>query len=123
MEKCGPECTGTFQYRYFDVHDVDKLARELTEQGREGFRVVPGALISRPHILERSSERKETYAYHVLQSNDPVALEQALNGPEQEGYEHIGYVWRTGVWTAEDLLVLEKVTTVSAAPPGPPPSK
>ena len=127
MQECGRECGATFEYRYFDVHNVGQLVRELNEQGKEGFRVVPSALTSRPHVLERGSEGKETFAYHVLQSKDPVTLEQALNGPEQEGYEPIGYVWRAGVWTGEGSLLLEKVSTVSATPqspaPEPPPSK
>lgn len=121
MQRCGQDCGVTFEYRYFDVHNVGQLVRELNEQGKEGFRVVPRALTARPHVLERGSERKETYAYHVLRSKDPVALEQALNGPEQEGYKPIGYVWRAGVWTAEGLLLLEKVSTVSATPQGPAP--
>lgn len=115
MQKCGQECEAPLEYRYFDVHNMGQLVKELNERGKDGFRVVPKSLRLRPHLLERGGAKKETYAYHVLQAKDPVALEQALNAPENEGYEPIGYVWRLG-WTKERFLVLEKVTAGSVAP-------
>lgn len=115
MQKCDQDCGGTFEYRYFDVRDVGQLDKELNKQGREGFRVVPQALLMRPHVLERAVVKTEAYAYHVLKTQDANALEQVLNIPEQEEYVPIGYVWRGGVWTAEELLVLEKVTGSLAA--------
>ena len=115
MQKCGPECEGPFQYRHFDVHSMGQLAKELNEQGKDGFRVVPKSLTSGPHLLERANEKTGKYAYHILSAKDPVVLEQALNAPEEEGYEPIGYVWRGGVWTVEAFLLLEKASTASAA--------
>ncbi len=127
MQKCGQECEAPFEYRYFDVHDMGQLVKELNERGKDGFRVVSKGLRSRPHVLERGGAKKETYAYHVLQTKDPVALEQTLNAPENEGYEPIGYVGRSGFWTGEVFLLLEKATTASASPerlvPEPLPSK
>jgi len=113
MQKCGPECEETFEYRYFNVHDMDQLAKELNEQGQGGFRVVLGGLRSTPHVLERAGGKNETYAYHVLHVKDPEPLEQALNAPEQEGYVPIGYVWHVGL-TGEEFLLLEKASTASA---------
>jgi hypothetical protein len=123
MQKCGQDCGGPFEYRYVDVHDMGQLDKELNEQGKQGFRVVPQALMTRPHVLERAAAKTETYAYHVLPSKDSVALEQELNGKEQEGYEPVGYVGRSGMWTAEVLLLLEKVSIVSATPKGSPPAQ
>jgi hypothetical protein len=123
MQKCGQDCGGPFEYRYFDVRDTGQLDKQLSEQGKEGFRVLPHSLMTRPHVLERAAAKKETYAYHVLPSKDLVALEKELNGSGQDGYEPIGYVAHMGVWTGETLLLLEKVSTVSAPPQGPPPSK
>jgi len=123
MQKCGQDCGGSFEYRYFDVHDPGQLDRELTEQGKAGFRVVPQALMMRPHVLEHDVAKAETYAYHALQSKDPMALEQELNGKEQQGYTPIGYVVHTGFWTGERFLLLEKISTVSAPAEGLPPSK
>jgi hypothetical protein len=110
MQKCGQECEAPFEYRYFDVHNMGQLVKELNERGTDGFRVVPKALTSGPHFLERSGAKKETFAYHVLLAKDPVALEQALNAPENKGYEPIGYEERKG------FLVLEKVTAGPVAP-------
>jgi hypothetical protein len=118
MHKCGQDCGGPFEYRYFDVHDTGQLDKELNEQGKEGFRVVPQALMMRPHVLERAAAKTETYAYHVLPLKDPMALEQELNGNEQAGYAPVGYVGRSGMWTAEALLLLEKVSMVSPTPQG-----
>jgi hypothetical protein len=123
MQKCDQDCGGPFEYRYFDVHDTAQLDKELSEQGKKGFRVVPQSLIMRPHLLEHVPAKAETYVYHVLQSKDSVALEQELNGKEQEGYEPIGQVVHLGFRTAEALLLLEKISIVSTTPQGPPPLK
>jgi hypothetical protein len=112
-KKCIPECEPEFEYRNFDIHDVDQLAKELNEQGKGGFRVVPEALRSRSHLLESVGGENETYAYHLLRVKDPEPLEQALNAPEQEGYMPIGYVWRVG-WTGDEFLLLEKASTAPA---------
>jgi len=85
--------------------------------------VVPQSLMMRPHVLERAAAKTETYAYHVLPAKDSLALEQELNGNQQVGYEPVGYVWRSGMWTAEALLLLEKVSIVSATPQGSPPAQ
>jgi hypothetical protein len=114
MQKCGTG-EGPFEYRYFDVHNLDQLVKELNEQGKDSFHVLPMALRRPPHLLEHLTGSKETYAYHVLQEKDPAALEQILNAPEQEGYVPIGYVWRVG-WTADVFLLLEKSSTASAVP-------
>jgi hypothetical protein len=113
MQKCEPECEQGFEYRYFDVHDLGQLTKELNEQGKGGFRVVPEAFRSRSHLLERAGGENKTYLYHVVQVKDPEPLEQALNAPEQEGYVPIGFVWHIG-WTGEEFLLLEKASTVSA---------
>jgi hypothetical protein len=113
MQKCEPECEQEFEYRFFGVHNMDQLAKELNEQGQGGFRVVPEGLRSTPHLLERAGGKNETYAYRVLHVKDPEPLEQALNAPEQEGYVPIGYVWHVG-FTGEEFLLLEKASTASA---------
>ena len=95
---------------------MGQLLKELNERGKDGFRVVPRSLTLRPHLLERGGAKKGTYAYLVLQAKDPVALEQKLNGPENEGYEPIGYVERGGFSTGDVFLLLEKASTASAVP-------
>lgn len=114
MKKCETDCEGFFEYRYFDVHDRDQLVKELNDRGKEGFRVVPDALSVRPHLLERTAGQTEKFAYRAMQFKDPALLEGALNSPEQEGYEPIGYVWHSG-WTAEEFLILENVAMASTA--------
>lgn len=116
MQRCGQECEKPFEYRYFDVHEAGQLEKELNEQGESGFRVIPEGLSFRPHVLERAPGKKKTYTYHTVVKKDPVLLEGALNAPEQEGYAPIGYVQHTGFWTGEEILLLEKLSTVSAAP-------
>jgi hypothetical protein len=119
MQKCGQDCGGPFEYRSFDLHDSAQLDRDLNEQGKAGFRLMPQALMMRLHMLERGAAKATTYTYHVLQYKDPAALERELNGEEQEGFEPIGYVGH-GFWTAETLLLLEKAAIVSATPQGSP---
>jgi hypothetical protein len=109
LQKCDRDCGGPFEYRYFDVHDMNQLVEELDKQGKEGFRVVPQALPLRPHVLERAGTT-ETYAYHVVKVKEAAELEQVLNGTDQEGFVPIGYVWRVG-WTAEAFLLLEEEVT------------
>jgi hypothetical protein len=112
LQKCDQDCGGPFEYRYFDVHDMNQLVEELDKQGKEGFRVVPQALPLRPHVLERAVTT-ETYAYHAVKVKEAEELEQTLNSRDQEGFVPIGYVWRVG-WTADAFLVLEKVIAGSA---------
>ena len=112
IQKCEPECEQGFEYRYFSIHSMDQMDKDLNAEGKNGFRVVPARLRSTTHLLERAGGENETYAYHVIRVKDPEPLEQALNAPDQEGYVPIGYVWRVG-WTGDEFLLLEKRSTAS----------
>jgi len=105
MQKCDQDCGGPYEYRYFDLHDIGQFDEKLSAQGREGFRVLPQTLESVFPVLEHDTAKTETYTYHVLPSKDLVALEQELNGKEQEGYEPIGYL--------SESVLLEKVSQAS----------
>ncbi len=115
MEKCRDDCAGRYEYRYFDAKDAAQVERDLNELSKDGFRVVPGALRSRPHLLERDTREKRTFSYRALDPKDAAQLEQALNAADPEGYVPLDFVWHLG-WTAAGFLVLEKETTASATP-------
>jgi hypothetical protein len=112
MEKCVQDCSGRYEYRYFDAKDAAQIERDLNPLGNDGFRVLPDTLTVRPHLLERDTHFKRTFTYRVLASKDAAQLEQGLNAADQEGYTPLDFVWRVG-WTAEGFLVLEKETTAS----------
>ena len=112
MEKCVEDCSGRYEYRHFDAKDLAQLERDLNALGADGFQVLPAALLTRPHLLERDTHFKRTFAYRVLPAKDPTELEKALNTADQENYTPLDFVWRVG-WTAEGFLVLEKETTAS----------
>ncbi|MGZ4833400.1 MAG: hypothetical protein ACXVZQ_10770 [Terriglobales bacterium] len=115
MEKCRDDCAGRYEYRYFDAKDAPQIERNLNALGHDGFQVLPGALNDRPHLLERDTRAKRTFAYRVLHSKDAAGLEHALNAADQEGYVPQGFVWHVG-WSVAGFLVLEKETTASATP-------
>lgn len=115
MEKCRDDCAGRYEYRYFDAKEGPQIERDLNALSKDGFRVVPDALRSRPHLLERDTREKRTFSYRVLDPKDGAELEQALNAADPEGYVPLDFVWHVG-WTAEGFLVLEKETTASATP-------
>lgn len=115
MEKCPDECAGCYEYRYFDAKDAAQVERDLNALGKDGFRVVPDALQSRPHLLERDTREKRTFSYRTLDPPDAVALGPLLNAADEEGYVPLDFVWHVG-WTAQGILVLEKETTASANP-------
>ena len=125
MEKCREDCAGRYEYRYFDAKNAAQIERELSPLGKDGFQVLPNALHARPHLLERDTRAKRSFAYRVLDAKDAPGLEQALNTADQESYAPLDFVWHVG-WTAESFLVLEKETTAlvnpQAAPPGDPPA-
>ncbi len=116
MEKCDESCGGTFDYRYFDAKDTAQMERDLNANGKEGFRVIAAGLRQRPHIMERKTGDKTTFAYRVLTTKDKelAEAEKALNAAAEEGFVPLGYVWRIG-WTAEGYLILEKATAASPA--------
>jgi len=116
MQRCSEDCAGRYEYRYFDAKDEAQVEHDLNAFGNEGFRVAPAALVSRPHLLERDTREKHTYSYHVLDPADAASLQTALNSQDQDGFTPVGFVWHSGVWTAEGLLVLEKETTAAPAP-------
>ena len=115
MEKCRDDCAGRYEYRYFDAKDRPQVERDLNALSKDGFRVVPDALQSRPHLLERDNREKRTFSYRVLDPKDADELKQALSAADPEGYAPLGFVWHVG-WTAEGFLVLEKETTASPTP-------
>lgn len=115
MEKCRDDCAGRYEYRYFDAKDAPQVERDLNAPSKDGFRVVPDALQSRPHLLERDTRAKRTFSYRALDPKDAAELKQALNAADPEGYVPLDFVWHVG-WKAEGFLVLEKVTTASATP-------
>jgi hypothetical protein len=115
MEKCPDECAGRYEYRYFDAKDAAQVERDLNALGKDGFRVVPDALQSRPHLLERDTRDKRTFSYRTLDPPDAVALGPLLNAADGEKYVPLDFVWHVG-WTTQGILVLEKETTASANP-------
>lgn len=116
MEKCSENCAGRYQYHYFDAKDFAQVERNLNTLGKDGFRVVPAALTSRPHLLERDTHAKQTFSYRALDPADAASLAVALNAADQEGYVPLDFVWHVGFSSAHGFLVLEKETTASAPP-------
>lgn len=112
MEKCRDDCAGRYEYRYFDAKNAPQIETELNLLGKDGFQVLPDALHARPHLLERDTRTKRTFAYRIIDAKDDAAVGQALNTADQEGYVPLDFVWHAG-WTAEAFLVLEKETTAS----------
>jgi hypothetical protein len=117
VQRCPEECAGRYDYRYFDAKDGAQVEHDLNAFGNEGFRVAPAALTSRPHLLERDTREKHSYSYRILNPADAASLQTGLNSADQEGYTPVGFVWHSGVWTAEGFLVLEKETTAAQPQP------
>ena len=115
MEKCRDDCAGRYEYCYFDAKDAPQVEQDLNAMSKDGFRVMPEALRSRPHLLERDTREKRTFTYRALDPKNAAQLDQALNSADSEGYQPLDFVWHVG-WTAEGFLVLEKETTASASP-------
>ena len=115
MEKCRDDCAARYQYRYFDAKDAPQIERDLNALSKDGFRVLPDALRSRPHLLERDTREPRKFSYRALDPKDAAELGHALNAADPEGYVPLGFVWHVG-WTAEGFLILEKKTTASATP-------
>lgn len=115
MEKCRDDCAGRYEYRYFDAKDASQVERDLNALSKGGFRVLPHALRSRPHLLERDTREARRFSYRALDPKDAAELGQALNTADPDGYMPLGFAWHVG-WTAEGFLVLEKETTASATP-------
>ncbi|HMK23992.1 MAG TPA: hypothetical protein VK466_16780, partial [Terriglobales bacterium] len=115
VKKCPEDCSGRYEYRYFDAKNVEQVERDLNALGKDGFRVVPSALQQRPHILERDTKAKQAFTYRALDPADASSLEHLINAADAEGFVPLDFVWHAG-WTAQGYLVLEKETTASANP-------
>jgi hypothetical protein len=108
MEKCAPSCGGPYEYHYFDAKNPAQAEQDLNALGKDGFRVVPSALRTKPHLLERDPNRKQTFSYRVLEAKDVAGLENAVNDADREGYEPLGYVGHIHMLVPDFYLVLEK---------------
>jgi hypothetical protein len=116
MEKCPDECSGRYEYRYFDAKSRAQVERSLNAFGKDGFRVIPSGLTRRPHVLERDTRAKQEFVYRVLDPIDAADLEQHLNAADNAAFVPLGFVWHSGFSTAQAFLVLEKEITASANP-------
>lgn len=110
MEKCAPGCGGPYEYRYFDAKNPAQVEQDLNAAGKDGFRVVPSALRTKPHLLERDPNSKQAFSYRVLEAKDAAALEKAINDADRDGYEPIGSVAHIHMLVPDFYLVLEKRT-------------
>jgi len=115
MERCRDDCAGRYEYRYFVAKDASQVERDLNALSKDGFRVLPHALRSRPHLLERDTRERRKFSYRALDRKDAAELGRALNAADSDGYMPLDFVWHVG-WTAEGILVLEKEITASATP-------
>jgi len=111
MEKCAPGCGGPYEYRYFDAKNPAQAEQDLNALGKDGFRVLPSALRTKPHLLERDPNRKQAFSYRVLEAKDVAGLEKAVNDADREGYEPVGYVGHIHMLVPDFYLVLEKRMT------------
>lgn len=116
MEKCPEDCSGRYEYRYFDAKNQEQVERDLNALGKDGFRVVPSGLASRPHVLERDTRAKQAFTYRALDPADAADLEKQLNAPDAEGYVPLDFVWHSGFATAQGFLVLQKEIASPANP-------
>ena len=108
MEKCAPGCGGPYEYRYFDAKNPAQAEQDLNALGKDGFRIVPAALRTKPHLLERDPNSKQAFSYRVLEAKDVAGLEKAVNDADREGYEPVGYVGHIHMLVPDFYLVLEK---------------
>lgn len=108
MEKCAPGCGGPYEYRNFDAKSPAQVEQDLNAAGKDGFRVVPAALRTKPHLLERDPNSKQAFSYRVLEAKDASALEKAINDADHEGYEPVGSVAHIHMLVPDFYLVLEK---------------
>lgn len=115
MQKCPADCSGRYEYRYFDAKDPAQVEHELNALAHDGFRVVPATLVLRPHLLERDSQSGRVFVYRVLPSSDAPTLETQVNSADTEGFVPINFVWHVG-WSAEGFLILEKEIIASTNP-------
>lgn len=115
MEKCAEDCSERYQYRYFDAKKADQVEKDLNALAKDGFRVLPSSLHSRPHLLERDTHARQVFAYRVVGPADAANLEQLLNSADKEGFAPLDFVWHVG-WSAEGFLLMEKEITASATP-------
>ena len=116
MEKCPEDCSGRYEYRYFDAKNAEQLERDLNALGKDGFRVLPPALQSRPHLVERDAKTKQAFNYRALDPADAPSLEHLVNAANEEGFVPLDFVWHAGFSSAQGFLVLEKETTAAANP-------
>ena len=107
MEKCAPGCGGPYEYRYFDAKNPAQVEQDLNALGKDGFRVVPSAMRTKPHLLERDPNSKQAFSYRVLEAKDVAGLEKAVNDADREGYEPVGYVGHIHMLVPDFYLVLE----------------
>jgi hypothetical protein len=108
MEKCTPGCGGPYEYRYLDAKNPAQIEQDLNAFGKDGFRVVPSAMRTKPHLLERDPNSKHTFSFRVLKAKEVAELEKAVNEADREGYEPIGYVGHIHMLVSDFYLVLEK---------------
>jgi hypothetical protein len=116
LEKCRDDCSGRYEYRYFDAKNAAQVENDLNTLGKDGFRVLPAALIWRPHVLERDTRAKQAFTYRALDPTDADNLAQLLNAAGNEGFAPLEFVWHAGFASAQGFLIIEKETTASAAP-------
>lgn len=116
MAKCRDDCSGRYEYQYFDAKNRAQLESALKSPGKDGFRVAPEALPWRPHLLELDTRKRRSYSYRVLEPKNIAELEQQLNDADADGFVPLGYVKFSGGSTGGELLILEKEGTTSATP-------
>ena len=95
-----------------EVHDVEQAERDLNSIGKDGFHLLPDTLTLGPYLAERPADRKQSFAYRVMQADDVAALEKFLNDGDREGYAPIGYMAHIG-WIVHVFAVLEKATAAA----------
>lgn len=108
MEKCTPGCGGPYEYRHFDAKNPAQVEQDLIAFGKDGFRVVPSAMRTKPHLLERDPNSKQAFSYRVLEAKEVAELEKAVNDADREGYEPLGYIGHIHMLAPDFYLVLEK---------------
>jgi hypothetical protein len=108
MEKCSPGCGGPYEYRYFDAKNPPQIEQDLNAFGKDGFRVVPSAMRTKPHLLERDPSSKQAFSYRVPESKEVAELEKSVNDADRKGYEPVGYVGHIHRLAPDFYLVLEK---------------
>ena len=116
MEKCAPGCGGPYEYRYFDAKNPAQAEEDLNALGKDGFRIFPSAMRTKPHLLERDPNDKQAFSYRVLEAKDVAGLEKAVNDGDLEGYEPLGYVGHIHMLVPDFYLVLERPIARAGSP-------